>query len=70
MDLFRSALECRFFERELLAFPNGNNDDIIDSVTQFLHWFETSGEYLKGGLIPLGDKKPHFWQGGSPPVTV
>lgn len=26
------------FRRELLAFPNGKNDDQVDSLTQFLEW--------------------------------
>ncbi|WP_395877440.1 phage terminase large subunit [Ehrlichia muris] len=27
------------FEQELLSFPNTQNDDQIDSMTQYLHWF-------------------------------
>jgi predicted phage terminase large subunit-like protein len=28
------------FLRELLAFPNGANDDQVDSVSQFLIWMQ------------------------------
>lgn len=26
------------FRKEILAFSNGKNDDMVDSMTQFLHW--------------------------------
>lgn len=26
------------FKKEIMAFPNGKNDDMVDSMTQFLHW--------------------------------
>ncbi|AAZ68420.1 phage terminase large subunit [Ehrlichia canis] len=30
------------FEQELLSFPNTQNDDQIDSITQYLHWFQNN----------------------------
>ena len=29
------------FKHELLAFPNGRNDDQVDSMVQFLDWIST-----------------------------
>ena len=30
------------FENEILAFPNGNHDDHVDSLTQYLDWVRKS----------------------------
>ena len=27
------------FKKEFLAFPNGHHDDQVDSLSQFLNWF-------------------------------
>ena len=32
------ALWLAEFEKEVLAFPNGNSDDQVDSLSQFLRW--------------------------------
>jgi predicted phage terminase large subunit-like protein len=30
------------FEEQLLAFPYGNHDDFVDSLTQYLDWLRLS----------------------------
>lgn len=45
------------FKREIMAFPNGKHDDMVDSMTQFLHW---TG--MRGGLAKInfanGQRRP------------
>lgn len=31
------------FERELMLFPNAKNDDIVDSVSQYINWYNRNG---------------------------
>lgn len=33
-------------EAELLSFPNGNNDDMVDALSQFLSWVKNKNYYL------------------------
>ena len=40
VHLPRSAPWLDEFRKELLAFPNGQHDDQVDSLSQFLNWFE------------------------------
>jgi predicted phage terminase large subunit-like protein len=39
-------------EQELLVFPNGRNDDYVDSVSQYL-------SYTRGGSVKRGTRKVH-----------
>lgn len=39
------------FERELMAFPYGKFDDVVDSVSQYLEW--ARGKQRKGGTAKL-----------------
>jgi predicted phage terminase large subunit-like protein len=40
LHLDKRAFWLRDFETELLSFPNGKNDDQVDALSQFLHWFK------------------------------
>lgn len=43
IDLPREATWLRAFRHEMQAFPNGRNDDQVDSVAQFLDWLGRGG---------------------------
>ena len=39
------------FLSELLAFPNGRHDDQVDSVSQFLFWWQRENFRLKVPIV-------------------
>jgi hypothetical protein len=41
------------FENELLAFPNGRNDDQVDALLLFLDWFSKNEHYLMPTSFPM-----------------
>lgn len=41
----REALWLADFQREVVTFPNGKYDDQVDSLTQFLQWWQEHGYY-------------------------
>ena len=41
------------FETELLAFPNGRHDDLVDALLLFLDWFPNAARYEKSISIGL-----------------
>lgn len=43
----KSAPWLAELRRELLAFPEGTNDDQVDSLSQFLEWQKNSGTYVR-----------------------
>jgi predicted phage terminase large subunit-like protein len=49
-------------KNELFVFPNGRNDDQVDSITQFLNWVQTRwGGYVERDPVtgrPLGRPRP------------
>ena len=44
IHLPREATWLRAFRHEMQAFPNGRNDDQVDSVAQFLDWLGRGGQ--------------------------
>ncbi len=39
------------FEQEMIQFPNGDNDDQVDSVSQFLNWASTKKGTVRVGVL-------------------
>jgi predicted phage terminase large subunit-like protein len=37
------------FRRECLSFPNGRNDDQVDTLSQFVDWQKKAGDHSNGG---------------------
>jgi predicted phage terminase large subunit-like protein len=55
-----------WLERFLLqtaSFPNAKNDDMVDTLTQFLNWIRTQGAGLPPVGTPTGSTKPSTTKG-------
>jgi predicted phage terminase large subunit-like protein len=49
---------------ELLAFPNGRHDDQVDSVSQFLCWWQKDRARTQETFtMPFAPSKPRLWPG-------
>ena len=51
------------FMRELLAFPNGANDDQVDSVSQLLIWMQQFGQRPMTFVLPFVVTRPRDFPG-------
>jgi predicted phage terminase large subunit-like protein len=51
------------FLQELLGFPNGPNDDQVDSVSQLLVWMQRSGSRQMTFVPPLHVSRPRLIPG-------
>ena len=51
------------FMRELLAFPNGANDDQVDSVSQLLIWMQQFGQRPMTFVLPFVVSRPRDFPG-------
>ena len=51
------------FLRELLAFPNGANDDQVDSVSQLLIWMQRSSRQPIPIVPPFYAGRPRLFPG-------
>jgi predicted phage terminase large subunit-like protein len=52
------------FESELLAFPRGRHDDQVDSVSQFLFWWQKDRARTQDTFpMPFAPSKPRLWPG-------
>ena len=51
------------FLRELLAFPNGANDDQVDIVSQLLIWLQQFGQRPMTFVLPFVVSRPRDFPG-------
>jgi predicted phage terminase large subunit-like protein len=59
-------MKAEWLERFLLqtaSFPNAKNDDMVDSLTQFLNWIREQGAGIPPTGMPTTSKKPKTTEG-------
>jgi predicted phage terminase large subunit-like protein len=63
VHLPKSAPWLGDFLTELLAFPNGRHDDQVDSISQFLRWWQLDSSRTHIPIcMPIIISRPRQWQ--------
>lgn len=63
--LFAGTPHFNEFIEEVTAFPNGNNDDMVDALTQYLNWSSVTPAAPKRELVVMGAGRRLKERGGS-----